>query len=757
MTAIASPPDSDRAAGSTARPRGRGLAAFLGIDRHSLLPTLGCGLVVSLAILVPVVSYPSLVFSGPLEAYSGLGVGLGLISALVLTASLLIGGSIAGTVAVGQSEPAVVLGVVVAVMAGELHAAGVDDRLLPTVAAAIAMSTFAVGIVYFALGRLRLGNLIRFVPYPLIVGFIGGMGWLLIGGAVRVVSGLPLEIASLGELAAPAMLPHWLPALVAGFGLWLLQRYRPRALNVPLVAIGIVAAFWFAVLGSGTSPADLAAEGWMLSPVPPLGSWLPTHRYALAQQVDWAVLFAHWPQMLTLGTVSLMGVLMQASVIEIAARSDVDLNRELRALGIGNVVCALAGGLPGYHSLSTSLLSIRMGRPVRAIGLVVVLVVGLLLGFGGASIALLPKLVIGALLFYVGLDVLVAALVNVHLRRAWAEYAVAMLVFAAVAFVGLLEGLVAGVLAGTVLFVVSYSRVDVVLRQGSAVERHSTVVRSGHARTLLNELGDRVMILELQGYIFFGTSNLLLNRIRAHLGGAEPGHPRFVLLDFRRVTGIDSSVSLSLDKLVQYAQAYALTLIVTNLPPQLRGPFERVAPSAPPEARIRFFADLDHGLEYAENHLLLQAAGALDETIERQLHEVGGEDHEIATLMRRVERITYAEGEPLIRQGEESHDLYYIERGSVTIRLRLPDGRGVRLRTMGAGTVIGEIAVYLRLPRSATVVANRETVALRLSGDALRAMREQDPAAAALLHAFMAKQLAEKLVAATQQLAAGQG
>lgn len=735
---------------------GTRLAKFLGVDRSSALPVLGSGLVVSMAILVPVVSYPSLVFSGPLQEYSGIGVGLGLISAVILTLALVIGGSMPGTVGVGQSEPAIVLAVVATAMAAELQASGNQGRLLPTVVTTIAIASLAVGAIFFLLGRLRLGNMIRFVPYPVVVGFIGGMGWLLIGGAVRVVTGLSLSPAHAAALIEPAMLLHWLPALLAGGGLWILQQRRPWALNVPLTALGIVGCFWAVVLATGFSQSELAADGWMLAPVPPLGEWLPTHRIAMAREVDWRVLLNHWPQMLTLITVSLMGVLMQASVIEIAARSDVDLNRELRALGIGNALGSLAGGMAGYHSLSTSLLSIRIGRPTRATGLIVAAVILIILCFGGDAIASLPKLLIGGLLFYVGLDVLISALLNVHLRRSWPEYAVGMLVFVVVAFVGLLEGLAVGVGAGLVLFVINYSQVDVVRHESSAVEHHSNVVRSARARLMLDELGNRVMILELQGYIFFGTSNLLLNRIRARLSG-EP-LPRFILLDFRRVTGIDSSVSLSLDRLTQYAQTYDLTLIASGLSSHLRPAFERLAPAADGGSCIRIFPDLDHALEYAENQLLAAAVagGGEGETFERQLAEAGGDPNEIGLLMHWLDRRSYGAGEPLISQGDKSDDIFYVESGAVTVQLILPGGRTVRLRTMGAGTVVGEIAVYLRLPRSATVVAVEDTVAVRLSAEALAAMRRENPGAAALLHAFMARQLAEKLVAATRQLGAAQ-
>jgi SulP family sulfate permease len=273
---------------------------------------------------------------------------------------------------------------------------------------------------------------------------------------------------------------------------------------------------------------------------------------------------------------------------------------------------------------------------------------------------------------------------------------------------------------------------------------------------MLDELGGRVMILELQGYIFFGTSNLLLNRIRARLGNQPV--PSHILLDFRRVTGIDSSVSLSLDKLIQYAQAYNLMLITTGLAPSLRSAFERLETPKAAVSRIRIFSDMDHGLEFAENRLLAMAAagGLEEETLERQLILAGGEPHEVGILMGWLDRRTYAAGEKLISQGDKSDDIFYVERGAVTVQLVVPGGRVVRLRTMGAGTVVGEIAVYLHLPRSASVVAIEETVAVRLSAETLAVLRRENPSGAALLHAYMARQLAEKLLAATRQLGAAQ-
>ena len=322
-----------------------------------------------------------------------------------------------------------------------------------------------------------------------------------------------------------------------------------------------------------------------------------------------------------------MGVLMQASVIEIAARADIDLNRELRALGIGNALGSLAGGMAGYHSLSTSLLSIRIGSPDA--------------GHRPDRRRRYPAHPLLRRRRH-RLAAEVAHRRAAVLRRPRrADLGVAQR--SPAPFLARICGRHAGVRRRRLRRTAGGARASalppawccsssttarwtVVRHESSAVEHHSNVVRSMRARQLLDELGDRVMILELQGYIFFGTSNLLLNRIRTRLSG-EP-RPHFILLDFRRVTGHRfyrfRSVSTSSPSTPRHM---TLTLIASGLSstiaPDLR------APGAARSTRrrgIRLFPDLDHGLEYAENRLLAAARPARERRsgMERQLAEAGG-------------------------------------------------------------------------------------------------------------------------------------
>jgi len=97
-------------------------------------------------------------------------------------------------------------------------------------------------------------------------------------------------------------------------------------------------------------------------------------------------------------------------------------------------------------------------------------------------------------------------------------------------------------------------------------------------------------------------------------------------------------------------------------------------------------------------------------------------------------------------------DVFFIESGRISGRLELGDSKSVRLRTMRAGTTVGEIGCYLGQMRTASVIADEPTRAYRLTADALRLMVQQDPDLAAALHRYMVSLLADRLSATASLL-----
>jgi sulfate permease, SulP family len=524
------------------------------------------------------------------------------------------------------------------------------------------------------------------------------------------------------------------------------------------------------------------------------------------QQVHWPSVLAQAGAMGTILVVGVISVLLNASGLELLARRDVDLNRELTAAGVANLLAGLGGGGPvGYQTLSISSLGYRMGAPSRLVSLITAALCGLMILLGPKLLTYVPRVVPGGLILFLGLAFLVEWLYDAWPRLSRVDYGIVVLILLVTMTLGILEGVALGLAVAVFLFVLEYSRVGAVRRTLSARALRSNVDRPPAHERLLREDGDWLMVLELGGYLFFGTAHDLLQRVRdrlppmapAELGGRGQTHPdrpalRYVVLDFRRVSGMDVSAVHSFARMAQLAQSSlghgppeeprAFTLVLTHLSPTLQLRLERELPPGEDAAPWHVFPDLDHGLEWCEDQILAAlstkaglpsvlpsgtGAGTLRESKPLAPLAATAPPEDLAAwfdasrssgpqpgIMRRamayMERLVLDPGQVLIRQGEPTRGLYFIEEGRVTIRLEGKEGESLRLRRRGPGSVVGEVGLYLGTPATASVVVDGTCTAYRLSAEALARMEAKDPELASAFHRAMASHLSDRLASTTE-------
>jgi SulP family sulfate permease len=210
-----------------------------------------------------------------------------------------------------------------------------------------------------------------------------------------------------------------------------------------------------------------------------------------------------------------------------------------------------------------------MGALNRSVGVVGAVCCAAALLAGPAFISMVPRFVCGGLLVFLGLIFLWEWVYEALRRLTRLDYFVVLFILGIVGAVGYPEGVAAGTIAAVVLFVHNYSRVDVVSHAMSGADLRSNVDRTVSELKYLREHGEQIYVLHLQGFIFFGTANHLLQEVKAQATDLGPDRLRFVLMDFRRVTGIDSSAVFSLGKVHQLAQRLGFTLIMTNVAPEI--------------------------------------------------------------------------------------------------------------------------------------------------------------------------------------------
>jgi SulP family sulfate permease len=699
--------------------------------RERTLSSVSAGLVVGIIEVLVSASFAALIFGQTFPDRLADGVGLILGGALVLVGFLAWRTGGRGAIPSIQDGPAIVL---VTAAAGAAAAVGSPkETAFFTVVATMVTTTALTGGAFLVIGAFRLGNLVRFVPYPVVGGFLAGTGWLLCKGGIEVASGITPTLRTLDDLATTDALARWIPALALAVALMVVTSLVHRPLAMPLAIGAALALFWIAMALTGSSIAEAQQGGWLFGPFPNAGLWQPWSVRALGQ-ADWSAVLGQAAGIATAAFVGILALLLNVSAIELVVGRDLDTNVELREAGIANVLAGALGGIPGFHALSLTSLGRGMQASARFAGAVATATIALALLFGASLVTIIPRLILGGIVLFLGLGFLREWVVQARHKLPRAEYAIVLLILVAIAGRGLLTGVAVGLVLAVVLFAVSYSRTDVVRHAASGLVYRSNVERPPGERAALRALGERIHVLRLQGFVFFGTASGLLDRIRER--AAEGRAPlRFLVMDFRGVTGVDSSAVLSFGKAAQLAHAQEFALVLAAVPGAVRAQLEQGDLQD-----ARFEPDLDHALEACEDELLAEAATR--SPVVRSSDDGDG-------LTRRIEpyleRIVLPAGELLVRQGETSADVFLLDSGRLRVELETAGGERLRLRSIRPGTIVGEVTHYTESPRTASVVAEVDCVVRRLDPAALDRMQREDPELAADVHEWFARLLAQRL------------
>ena len=712
-----------------------------------LLPGFTSGLVVGLIEVILAISFAALIFAGELSVYVSNGIGIALIGAIITGVAVALITSLPGTVAGNQDAPSAILAVMAAGIVASMPGGVSGIETFATVVVAIALTTLLSGIFFLSLGYFNLGDLVRFLPYPVVGGFLAGTGWLLVTGSISMMTDLSINLSGLAALFQIENLLLWIPGLVFAITLLVILKRYDHSFLLPGLVFGAIILFYLVTYMAGFSIEELSDQGMLLGPFPEGNLLQPFPLSALAQ-VNWNSILAQTVNIAIVLAISAISLLLNASGLELEAEGDMDINRELQAAGTGNLFAGLLAGLVGFQQLSLSAMNQKLGAGTRLTGLFAAGVCLAALAVGTAFISLIPKFVIGGLLMYFGLTFLYEWVYETWFKLPKADYFVILLILVVTATVGFLEGVAIGILAAIIFFAVNYSRVDVIKHSLTAATFQSRIARPKLHKRILRRYGNQVLILELQGYIFFGTANQLLEQIRAHLNNYVEKRLCFILLDFSGVTGIDSSVVLSFRKLNKMVQNNQAIIVLTGLSEKIETFLRKSGVLDLDEDSFHISSDLDYGVEWCEEKLL-QSTGVLNrdtsKSIQAHLEEMIGDTELTARIMGYLEKDQLPAGTHFIHQGDSPGALYFLEDGMVTAQLEIWGEEPRRLNTMSSENMVGEIGFYLGSKRNASVITETPATLYRLTTEALSKMESQDPEAAALFHKYIAYAMAEKL------------
>jgi SulP family sulfate permease len=712
------------------------------------------GLVTAIVVIATTLSYSALIFSGPLAGDLPVGIAFGLMSAGLTAIGFALFATLPFSIAGPDSKPVTVLASLGAVAAADLTRRGHPGAVGATVYLALVVGSVATGAALFLFGTLRFGRWIRYIPYPVLGGFLAASGWLLVDGSARVLTGVAITWETLGELVDERH--RWQLAAGIGFAVIVfLIRQVKHFLAFPALLLAGSVATHFALQAAGYSLADAQSAGWLLGIRSGANLHFPWAPATLAT-VEWGALLRATGEYVALIAVTASTLMLGTTAIEVATRNDVDVDRELRVNGLTSLVVGLCGGMVGTLSVSRTMLNYAMGARHRSGGIVAGALCLLTLLFGTSLLGYIPVPILGGMLLRLGAAMLGEWLILGWRRMPATDYAQVIVILLVIMRWDFVAGIGVGVIAACVTFAINSSRIRLVKLGLTRSDYGSRVERAPHLHDQLVRLGKAIQIMWLHGFLFFGSANRLVNHIKEIVTAPGGTACRMVILDFHEVLGIDSSSVLSLIKLRQFAERENFVIVVSGLPPVIERTLRAggFLPTAD-DPLCRIFPDIDAALEWCEDRLLAENAGrgeavrSADEWLSREIGSLAL----FARLVSYLELMEFAPGQKLFDQGDTADSLYLIYVGRVTILYRPPDGHVIRLRSMAHHTVVGEMGLYRSAPRGAEVMVDEPTVVYRLTREAMLQMEEDDPSLAYAFHKFVIRTIAARLDFANREIA----
>lgn len=600
----------------------------------------------------------------------------------------------------------------------------------------MSLSVFICGVIQILLGILRMGKLIRYVPFPVIAGFMNGIAFMLIYKQVKTLFGLPRS-ADIFDLETILPQLQWATFLVGILTLVTIRVSRRMIKKIPSSIVGVVlgSTYFYAaqrILGNESLGAVIGRiERSLPSP------YLLTELRAAVTQLP---LVEFFPDIflagLVLAFIASIESLFSSIVAEDLTGTRHNSNRELIGQGFGNMACALFGALPSAGSIPRTTAAIRSGGATPLTGLISALLIFAIVMLITPLVGYLPLVVVSAVIINVALGMFDAWTVK-YIKNARKLYKqsrdillnlmVIMIVTLVTVAFNLMTAVGIGVVVSAIFFIARISH-SIVRRLFDASQISSKKVRPDNDVRILNQKGSQIKIFELQGPLFFGTSGNLQDAV----AGMEE-HFTTCILDLKRVTEIDSSGAHALRQIKIKLDRENKVLLLSYL--YEKGPYWTFLKEMEVLALVgwdKIFYDTDDALEWAEDQLLSENRPPLKKGVEIPLqhytffeHFTDDEFNEISALMKVH---NYKKGDVVIHEGENNRDIYFMTKGCVSIKTKLQNiNRRKRLVTFSPGVVFGEMAFLDGSVRSADVYVEEDSKVMVLPYDQFTALQQQNP------------------------------
>lgn len=490
------------------------------------------------------------------------------------------------------------------------------DAVIATTIVAYAISSVVTGLVFYLLGHFRLGSLIGYFPRHILVGCIGGVGYFLfvtgLEVSARLSGNLEYNLPTLRHLFEGNTLLLWGIPLLLAISLEVFQRVVKHPLVVPIYFCMVPIVFYIVVAAVPSLNLEtLRDRGWVFDAPEAGKGWSDFYSLYKFHLVDVGALLRTVPAMLALTFFGILHVPINVPALGVSTGEDnVDVDRELKAHGVSNALSGCLGSIQNYLVYTNSILFIRSGGDSRIAGIMLAIGTTGIMFVGPTLIGKIPVMVVGALIFLLGMDLLKEALVDTIGKVSLLEYFTIVVIVLTMGIFDFVAGIVVGIVLACVFFVVTTSKKSAVRAKYSGVVAKSTVRRPPVQQRYLREVGHQIHVYKLSGYLFFGSVSSIERAVRAHveehLFRAQP--IRFLILDLTLASGMDFSAAEAFTRMQRQLATKDIIFVLCGVKPEgeIRKGLQKVGLTQDEDdsTAVQIYVDLNSALEACENSLL---------------------------------------------------------------------------------------------------------------------------------------------------------
>ena len=723
------------------------------------------GITTSVIALPLAIAFGVVAFAPLGDEYIAQGALTGLYGVIVAGILTSIFGGTPGQIAVPTAPMSVMVTSIIATLLQDPEIAALGNNQIPVILILVSMTIFMAGAIQLIMGAVGGGKLIKYIPYPVIAGFMNGIAIIIFLGQLRPLMGVPKETALIDMFLGRAGYRYEtvIVGIVTIIGMLIAKRLIK---NIPSSLIGLLCgvATYFAVANI-FNPALLHVKGNPLV-IGEIPSVFPTPKqltafFRMSSTIPLSKLALLILPAITLSILASIDTLLTSVVTDMVTKSKHNSTKELFGQGIGNMASAAFGGLPVAGSTLATMVNVNAGGRTPISGVVNSLIVLSIVMFLGSLVQWIPMAVLAGILLITSVSMIEAESINLSLKKsAIGNLLVIVVVTVITVAVNLISAVLIGLIITAFLFIKEQISKTIVRRMLTGNLVHSKKVRSQEAMQILQAKGDRIKIVELNGSLFFGTADKLLTELEKNLDSF------CIILDFKHVHTIDLTGSQLLKQIVERIREKGNYLLVSYLDmpgdedkDRMRGLMQDVG-VIDAIGRDYFFPDTDHAQEWAEDALIqqeLEAAQTATEKLALKNLNVFQDltDEQLEVVRQFMHPVTFKKKDVIFKEGDPGDKMYFILSGDVSVLAKIsPNGRSTRVASFGEGVFFGDMAILEGKPRSASVIADSAAELFYMTVEDFQYLVENRSIIASKMLMGMARELSYRLRMTTGEVRA---